>query len=179
MPSNGPNCGLEQVRIWPNSDINYCNQCGQAIMETQSELLARLDAQDAAEMARLASTYPCLIEVRLPELPTTVDGLREALAAFVRQLGLPYAINDGSIVVYGAQSVQIDLSNVDAVAPKRPDEPDNNLDRRLAELATDDEQYWKDFDVNGFADGYQHWSTYRVRDDRDMERRGQVGHGCD
>ncbi len=140
--------------------------CDQAIMETQSEVLARLDAQDAVEKARLASAYPCLIEVRLPELPTTLDGLREALEAFVRQLGLPYEVDAGDLIVYGAQTVRIDLTDVDAVAPKRPDEPDDNLDRRLAELVaeTDDNSYW---------------STYRVRDDRELERRGQVGHGCD
>ncbi len=135
--------------------------CDQATIETQSEVLARLDAQDAVEKARLEATYPCLIEVRLPELPTTLDGLREALEAFVRQLGLPIGDDAGDLIVYGAQSVRIDLTDIDAVAPKRPDGPDN-LDRRLAELA--DEPIW---------------STYRVRDDRDMERRGQVGHGCD
>ncbi len=175
--------------------------CDQAIMETQSEVLARLDAQDADLKARLASAYPCLIEVRLPELPTTLDGLREALEAFVRQLGLPYEVDAGDLIVYGAQSVRIDLSDVDAVAPKRPDGPDgrvlcsedcgtyhdsvdgsticprclaemrearcfksdsDNLDRRLDELADEPP-----------------WATYRVRDDLDVERRGQVGHGCD
>ncbi len=79
----------------------------------------------------------------------------------MRQLGLPYEVDVGDLIVYGTQSVRIDLTDVDAVAPKRPDEPEN-LDRRLAELA--DEPIW---------------STYHVRDDRDMERRGQVGHGCD
>ncbi len=133
----------------------------QATMETKSEVLARLDAQDAALKARLEAEYPCLIEVRLPELPTTLDGLREALEAFVRELGLPYGDDAGDLIVYGAQSVRIDLTDIDAVAPNRPDEPDN-LDRRLDELSDEPP-----------------WATYRVRDDRDTERRGQVGHGCD
>ncbi len=136
------------------------------ILETEAEFLARLDAMGIIERDRLEASYPRLIEVRIPELPTTLDGLREALEAFVRQLGLPYGDDAGDLIVYGAQSVRIDLTDVDAVAPKRPDEPDDNLDRRLAELVaeTDDSSYW---------------SMYRVRDDRDMERRGQVGHGCD
>ncbi len=149
------------------------------LMETESEFLARMGYESTAEKARLAVAYPCLIEVRLPELPTTLDGLREALEAFVRELGLPYGDDAGDLIVYGAQSVRIDLTDVDAVAPKRPDGPDDNLDRRLAELATDDEQYWKDFNVNGYTDPDQEWPTYRVRDDRELERRGQVGHGCD
>ncbi len=115
--------------------------CDQAITETESEFI---------------------VEVRLPELPTTLDGMRDALEAFVRELGLPYEVDAGDIIVYGAQSVRIDMTDVDAVAPKRPDGPDDNLDRRLAELVTE-----------------SIWSTYRVRDDRDLERRGQVGHGCD
>ncbi len=154
--------------------------------------------QDAADKARLASAYPCLIEVRLPELPTTLDGLREALEAFVKQLGLPYEVDAGDIIVYGAQSVRIDLSDIDAVAPKRLDgqvlcsedcgtyhdstdgsticprclaemrearcfkSDSDNLDRRLDELADE-----------------LPWATYRVRDNMDLERRGQVGHGCD
>ncbi len=141
--------------------------CDQAItLETESEFLARMGYESTAEKTRIATAYPCLIEVRLPELPRTLDGLREALTAFVRELGLPYEIDAGDLIVYGAQSVRIDLTDVDAVAPKRPDEPDDNLDRRLAELVaeTNDSSYW---------------SMYRVYDDRDMERRGQVGHGCD
>ncbi len=97
-------------------------------------LVTQLDAEDNALKGHLAAAYPCLVEVRLSHMPTTLDGLRDAVEGFMRALGLPYSVNGDTVTAYGQQTVEITLSN-----PDRTPADTGRLDRRLAEMKRDHE----------------------------------------
>jgi hypothetical protein len=97
-------------------------------------VLDQLDVGDAIEKGRLEAAYPCLVEVRIPTLPTSLDGLRDALTAFLTSLGLPYAVDGDTVTAYGRETIEITLSD-----PDRTPADTGRLDRRLADLKRDRE----------------------------------------
>ncbi len=118
LPNPSPGC------MYQNFDV-----LKSMVSETYSEFVARCSAQDISEKARLAASYPCLVETRIPSLPTTLDSLRDALEAFVASLGMPYEVDAGDILVYGrTQTVRIDLTDVNAVACRRRPEQQESVE---------------------------------------------------